>query len=98
MAHTSLMLPSLSRCNGYNGRRILILAFSLSLYLVLLSETASAQWVKTKGPYGGVIWSLSTQGDTVFAATDNGIFRSFDGEHRGHRLIRAWQETVLIGA
>ena len=44
--------------------------------LCVLTNPANAQWVPTSGPEGGWIYSLAAQGASVFAATDNGMFRS----------------------
>src|SRR5512142_2752704 len=56
-----------------------LLKLSLVFCLVLLPATLLAQWVKTNGPYGGYIYSLAARGDTHFAATNSGVFRSTDG-------------------
>ena len=37
---------------------------------------ASSQWLQTGGPYGATIYSLTTTGTTVIAATLSGIYRT----------------------
>lgn len=60
------------------GRNIVLVV----LVLIAGVATASAQWIKTNGPYGGggTVWSLAMNGSALFAGTQaNGVFRSTDG-------------------
>jgi hypothetical protein len=43
---------------------------------IILSSFASAQWLQTGGPYGASIYSLTTSGTTVVAATLSGVYRT----------------------
>ena len=51
----------------------------LALAIVLFGPFASAQWVRTNGPYAGNVSCLAVNGTSLFAGTDgSGIFRSTD--------------------
>ena len=42
------------------------------------APNAVSQWVQTNGPYGGNVFSITKSGNNLFAATENGVFRSTD--------------------
>src|SRR5438132_13417703 len=55
--------------------------YSIAFFLFFISASLNAQWVQTPGPDGGSP-SIISIGDTLFAGTDNGLFKSTDdGEH-----------------
>ena len=82
------LLVSRRKCSGLSFARVTVVhreflsSVRRCLLLLMLSysciNTASAQWVKTNGPHGCNIISLSTMGDTVFASGEIGIYRSTD--------------------
>jgi hypothetical protein len=41
-------------------------------------QPVKAQWVKTNGPFGGIIEALCVKDSTIFAGTDSGVFLSTD--------------------
>lgn len=43
------------------------------------SPPLSAQWIQTNGPPGGSVFSFTGSGDTLFAGSSGGIFRSTNG-------------------
>jgi hypothetical protein len=51
-------------------------AIGLALILMLLCPAAPAQWVQTSGPPGGNVSALASSGSSLFAAIDQGVFRS----------------------
>ncbi len=46
-----------------------------------------AQWEPINGPYGGDVFDLKQNNAYVFAATDNGLYRSNDGGNNWSKLI-----------
>jgi len=55
------------------------LLFKLSVIFMTFAMAASAQWVQTKGPYGGNVTAMTVSGTNLFAGTNGGgIFRSSD--------------------
>ncbi|MBP6673430.1 MAG: hypothetical protein KA247_09790, partial [Bacteroidetes bacterium] len=44
--------------------------------LVFITSCISAQWLQTGGPYGATVYSLTTAGSTVLAATLSGVYRT----------------------
>ena len=50
----------------------------LALALVLPFSTASAQWVQTNGPYGGMVSCFGEYEGNIFAGTGRGISLSTD--------------------
>jgi photosystem II stability/assembly factor-like uncharacterized protein len=54
---------------------IIVLALCVPLHV-------HAQWTRTSGPYGGAVLTLAASGETIFAGTGNGVYRSTDnGAH-----------------
>jgi photosystem II stability/assembly factor-like uncharacterized protein len=50
----------------------------LLLALTLLPVSLNAQWVRTSGPSGGAIHAMGANDAAIFAATDDGLYRSTD--------------------
>jgi hypothetical protein len=63
----------------------LVLAMSMML---CLTTSANAAWTKTTMPDGGFVYSLAAVGTDLYAATENGLFRSAD-------LGENWSPTGL---
>jgi hypothetical protein len=42
--------------------------------MIFFAHISSAEWVQTKGPYGGRVISLAVSGGTIFAGTYGGVF------------------------
>jgi hypothetical protein len=59
--------------------------------MLLVSGSIQAQWVRTNGPNGGYVDDLAANGNTVFAATTEGIYRSDDNG-------QSWISISDIGA
>ena len=52
---------------------------AISCILICCIFNVQAQWQQTNGPYGGVIMSIASDGNTVFAGTmGSGVYRSTD--------------------
>ena len=49
------------------------------VFFIGLGPKARAQWVPTGGPEGRSVYSLAFRGNTLFAGTDSGAFRSTNG-------------------
>ena len=75
--HFYLILSTQLICMGKKMRNLKTTA----LLLILFYFTASAQnfWETTNGPFGGTVYNIKTlAGDSILAATSNGIFISSD--------------------
>ena len=46
------------------------------LALICFAYFANAQWQQTNGPYGVQIYSIVTSGNTIFAGTSSGLYKS----------------------
>ncbi len=44
--------------------------------LFIFTFSVNAQWTKTSGPYGGAVYALAQNGNTLVAGTLSGVFRS----------------------
>ena len=55
-------------------KKILIL---LTIF-ICVANTINAQWQQTKGPYGGLIDCIATDGTNIFVGTGSGIILSTD--------------------
>lgn len=73
--------------------------FGVILPLAFLSMlfSVSAQWSPLNGPYGGGPELATGGGDTVFAGTSNGLYRSLDGARTWTRLAFAERSVAIIG-
>jgi hypothetical protein len=68
--------------NGRMLRRAHMKNNSVRLLYIILAigcfQAVVAQWVQTNGPFGGNVYCIAAKGDTVFAGTGGGFYRSFD--------------------
>ncbi|MDQ3021245.1 MAG: hypothetical protein M3R36_11860 [Bacteroidota bacterium] len=55
-----------------------ILKLQFIFILLMISVNSQSQWVRTNGPNGGYVDDFAVNGNTVFAATIGGIYRSDD--------------------
>ncbi|MDP4200783.1 MAG: hypothetical protein Q8922_12875 [Bacteroidota bacterium] len=69
---------------------VVAIAATLSILVVGVTSSASAQWVRTRGPYGGSVSSLVSDGATVYAGTGAGVFKSTDSGV-------SWSATAWLG-
>ena len=58
----------------------------LLLLLASVATVANAQWVQTSGPYGAKVTCMLTRGSTIFAGTQDGLYRSTDNGERWSRI------------
>ena len=57
----------------------IFLVIALSFFSL---ERSQAQWVQTKGPYGGIVSCFALSGTNLFTGTEAGVFLSTDnGSH-----------------
>lgn len=66
------------------------IAATLSILATGLTSPASAQWVRTRGPYGGSVSALVSDGITAYAGTWAGVFKSTDSG-------MSWSATGWLG-
>ncbi len=75
--------------------------FSIGLLLYFLN-IARADWVQTNGPSGRSIYALTVTGNTIFAGTDSGVFRStnngtqWTAVNNGLPSIAPWVLTFAV--
>ncbi|MDQ3193387.1 MAG: hypothetical protein M3P82_00165, partial [Bacteroidota bacterium] len=56
----------------------MVLKIQFVLLLVLFSGISHAQWARTNGPNGGYVADFTVNGNSIFAGTIDGIFKSED--------------------
>ncbi|MFZ1683261.1 MAG: hypothetical protein WAU88_03930 [Candidatus Zixiibacteriota bacterium] len=73
------------------ARKYVCLAMAVAVIWLLVLPNAYAQWSKTTMPDGGVVYGLAAVNTSLFAATENGVFRSDD-------YGASWSATTLTNA
>ncbi len=82
-------------------RLILRMALAALAALCLLSVPAESQWVQTEGPYGGDFYSLTANGNDLYACTNGGIMHSSDRGKNWRKLAAPkalFPEIQVVGA
>ena len=59
------------------------------LFVIISSMTnlVNAQWNQCDGPYGGIIMTLFSSNDTLFAGTNKGLYISFDNVNYWAKIL-----------
>jgi hypothetical protein len=70
------------------ARKYIGSAVAVAVIWLFVFPNAYAQWSKTTMPDGGSVYSLATVNTSLFAATENGVFRSDD-------YGASWSATTL---
>jgi hypothetical protein len=72
------------------NKQIIKSRYIFVLFILLLSNNLIySQWIKTKGPYGGYVYSIVVSGSILLAGTEDGVYRSTNNG-------KTWQYSGLI--
>lgn len=70
----------------------------LCLFFLLGYFNSNAQWQQTKGTYGGYVNCMVSDGDNIFAGTNNGIYFSNDNGNSWTAINNGFPSNLIVNS